>query len=197
MGAAIALTVGGCGVGWLLASVPPLSLTGRARIRCFAVFAAVNLWVCVADCLRAEAAGAHAGWLVLANLLTVMSVTDAREKAVYDVHAYAFIAAGIFAAAVQMSAVRVLFGAAIYGVLWLTARKKKGVGMADLRIIAALALWFPVSEWMEAVFIALALALVCGVVILILKRGNLETELSFVPFLLAGVLLEIALRDTH
>ena len=199
-GAAIALTAGSCGIGWLLSSLPPLSLTGRARLRCFVACVAVNLWVCVADCLRGETVSDHIGRLILANLLTVMSATDLKEKAVYDVHAWAFVGAGIFAAFFRLGAAfwtRTLFSAAIYGVLWLIARKKAGVGMADLRIIAALALWFPASEWMEAIFLALSLALVCGAAMLALKRGTLETELSFIPFLLTGVLLEIALRGAH
>lgn len=200
MGALIALTAGGCGAGWLLASLPPLSLTGRARIRHFAAFVAANLWVCVADCLRAETVGDHIGRLVLVNLLAVMSATDVKEKAVYDVHAWALAGAGIFAAFFRLGTAfwtRTLFAVVIYGVLWLIARKRAGVGMADLRIIATLALWFPVPEWMEATFLALALALLCGAAILLLKKGTLETELSFIPFLLAGVLLEIALRGAH
>ena len=194
MGTAIALTGAGCAAGWFLSARPPLCLKGRARLYCFALFCLANLWIFGVSILRIPQSSVYVQWVLLANTLAWMAVTDLHEQAVYDVHCAVLVLGGIVSAFFQLGGAfwtRTLAAAVIYVALWLSARKKNGLGMGDLRIIAALALYFPLSGWMESVLLSLLLTLISGVVYVMRRGGTWKTELPFMPFLLIGVLVEI------
>lgn len=174
----------------LLSGRRPLCLEGRKKWWFLTAAAAVNLWTTLSP-------GAKPGDVLLVNVLLWMAATDLRERMLYDVHFYILLLGGLIWTALQSLSLltsRSLLFLVLLGVLFLASRKSGQLGMGDSRTIAALALYFPLSGWMEVMLLSLGGAMVWGVWGLLRKKKTMKTEFPFAPFLLAGVLIEYALH---
>lgn len=178
----------------LLSGHRPLSLQGAARRTFLLAAAGVNLWSAVGLYLSAVSPPRSALFLLLVNSLLMMAATDLREKRIYDIHFYPTLFFGAAGAFFPLSAAfgKYLLFLLAAGILFLAARRSAGFGKGDAGMIACLALYFPLSGWMEVLLIALLSAILFGLAGMVGKKSNLKTELPFMPFLLLGVLLEIS-----
>lgn len=178
---------------FLLGKVPIEFTKKRKKLSIlFAVL--INIWFCVVSLVNPVTAQLTISHAIMLNLLLIMSVTDMIEKMVYDMHFYIFLLFGAVSAFFQTESSfwmhYIVFGV-VFGILFLVSRKREDIGMADIRTIAAMALFFPLSQWMETIILSLLSALIYGVVCLILKRITIKNEIAFIPFLLLGTLLEL------
>lgn len=192
----IMLAVLSFGTAALLLGRAPLSLKGAERTKCAAAACAVNLWVLMTVCTREISLALQASRFFLANGLFLMTVTDLREKMVYDIHFYTLLLVGIasaFAEPGNTFIARCLAFLLLFGVLFLVSRKSVGIGMGDIRMIACLALYFSLSGWMEVMLLSLGTAMIYGLAGVMRKKQTLKTEMAFIPFLLFAVLIEFVL----
>jgi len=176
-----------------LGGKPPLHLQGRKKKWYIAATAGINVWCAFA--LGSWPVVSKCAILILTNLLLMISVTDLSEKMVYDIHFYPLLLVGVLGILMDLAAlvVRGIVFALLSAVFFLTTRNKKEIGTGDTRLIASLALYFSFSRWVEVMLIALGAAAVYGVIGIFRKKRTMHSELPFVPFLLAGVLLDIML----
>ena len=192
MGLLAALAALSWGADAALTSRRPFSLEGARRRICLLMALGVKLWTAAA--LLPDPSPVRAcSWFFLANGLFLTAVTDLLEQMVYDVHFYALLLGGAVSAFLRPEISfpgNCLLFLAVLGVLFLISRRKPGLGMGDSRMIACMALYFPLSRWMEVLLLSLGAAMLYGLLGMVRKQKNLKTELPFMPFLLMGVLLE-------
>ncbi len=189
----IALAAAGFGIAALLGGRSPLALEGKVR-RWFLIAAAgVNVWILAASWLTDASVKEQFGRFILVNGLLLMAATDLKERMIYDIHFYALLllgVAGLLSPPWSGMLGRLFFFLLLFSVLFLISRKKTGLGMGDFRIIACLALYLPASRWMEVMILALGGAMIYGLFGVLKKKKTLQTEIPFLPFLLAGVLID-------
>lgn len=194
MGKTVLLAALGFGAVAYLAGRAPLELKGRARTWFLLTAAGVNLWTLAALWLQEAGLGEQLSWFFLTNGMFLMAVTDLREKMTYDIHFYPLLLGGaagaVFLAQGGMLG-RFLTFLLLLGVLFLISRKKDGLGVGDSRMIACLALYFPLTGWMEIMLVSLGISMIYGLVGVARKKNTLKTEIPFMPFLLAAVLAEL------
>lgn len=175
----------------------PFKLKGKARwLWLFGIFG-VNFWCVTAlELFGCETLEGISGSL-LVNLLSLMSITDLREKMVYHIHFYCLLGIGIVSAFIPSQDVFwmrfLVFGCAL-GIFWLLSRKRQDVGGIDLRSLSCLALYFPFSRWFETVLLTLFCAMIWGLAGIIIRKKNMKSEIPFLPFMLIGTLLEYTAR---
>ncbi len=189
----VLLSALGFGLDALLCFRAPLTLEGKERRRFLIAAAAVNVWMLAAACLTGIPVKEQPSRFILANGLLLMTTTDLRERMIYDIHFYTLLLlgiAGLLYPPWNGMLGRVIFFLLLFGVLFLISRKKPGLGMGDSRIIACLALYLSTSRWMEVMILALGGAMLYGLFGVFRKKKTLKTEIPFLPFLLAGVLID-------
>jgi len=171
-------------------------VTEKDRLKyCLAVIA-VNAYCLASIIMGPKALAEIIGRFALSNLLFMMTVTDLKERMIYDVHFYALLLGGAVKLILSFNLgmlFRVVFFLILLGVLNLASKKNPGLGMGDSRVIACTALYFSFSRWMEVMIISLGCAMIYGLAGLIIKKATMKTEVPFMPFLLFGVLAEIML----
>lgn len=186
----------GCGIVSVLMRKKPVSLTGTQLRWAQAAALFVNCWIAAAGGKNGYSAMLCLSRVLIINGLLLMTITDLKERMVYDIHFYVLLLAGAATAFFQPEAGFIgmyLFFLLLFGVLFLAARKNDGLGMGDSRMIACLALYFPFSRWMEVMLLSLGTALVYGLIGIVRKKKTLKTAMPFFPFLLIGVLIECIL----
>lgn len=176
---------------------PPLQLKRKRTILLYRLAAAaVNLWTLAALWRTEFSISKAVSWTILANILFLMTATDLLERMVYNIHLYLMLLGGVTISMFTFEAAvigRYIFFLLLFGILFLVSRKKKGLGSGDSRVIACMALYFPFSQWMEIMLLALGSALLYGVAGILRKKKSLRTEVPFMPFMLFGTLSEFML----
>jgi len=176
-----------------LLRLAPFKLSGRPWGGWLGGAAAVNLWLLAALGFSSPFAPITLGYFGLVNGLFLMTVSDLRQREVYDLHFLALLPLGLVSAFWQAGSgfwLMYLTFAILLAVLYLVSSKRADLGWGDSKMIACLALYFPFTRWLEVMMLALGAALLFGLGGILLKKLTARTEFAFMPFLLLGVLLE-------
>ena len=68
---------------------------------------------------------------------------------------------------------------------------KRGMGMGDVKLIAVMGYYLGFQVLMSSLILTLTLTVAGGILILVLKKGTLHTEMPFAPFAAAGTIITI------
>ena len=79
------------------------------------------------------------------------------------------------------------------GLLFLLAGlvTKRGMGMGDVKLIAVMGYYLGFQVLMSSLILTLTLTVAGGILILVLRKGTLHTEMPFAPFAAAGTIITI------
>ncbi len=82
-------------------------------------------------------------------------------------------------------------GVVVMGGIFLAVKliSKNGVGMGDVKLVSVLALYLDFSGIVGALFWAMALMIIVGIVLMLLKKAKLKTRLAMAPFVFFGIVL--------
>ena len=145
--------------------------------------------------IRAEKAGVKMFQnIVTVTALGICSYVDLRyrkvEKRVAGVYAAAVFAGRLAEGGAGITA---LFTGLVPGILFLFLSfvTRQGIGYGDSILILILGASVGIETELEILLLVFAFSGIWAVVLLFRKRGNVRQEFPFVPFLLAGTVLEI------
>lgn len=132
--------------------------------------------------------------IVTITALVICSYVDIRYRKVEK------RTAGIYAAAVFAgrlteggNGIAALFTGLVPGILFLflSFMTRQGLGYGDSILILILGASVGIEAELEILLLAFGLSGIWAIILLFRKRGNVRQEFPFVPFLLAGTVLEI------
>lgn len=170
----------------------PLSLDGRKLKIYLACVVLLNIGFSVL--LWQEENWANAlGWVTASNLLAAVTTTDLHEKMIYELHTYILLGAGVVVAIFGSNGewlARGIVTFLLFCAFFLISRRES-IGMGDGQIMACLALYFPLTRWMEIIILALGSAAIYGLASVIIKKKTWKTQVPFAPFLTAGLYVEL------
>lgn len=133
--------------------------------------------------------------LIGVNLLSVLAIMDLKTMELDSVLIYCFIALSAISSFFIPEAVFwqvMIFAVTITGILWLISIKsKKSLGLGDVKVILCIALMFNINKTIGIIFLSLLLSLVVGLMYIFIKKGDIHTELPFVPFLLISTIVNL------
>lgn len=134
-------------------------------------------------------------YLTAEFILAILCFWDIKEKEIPVIYIYCLVlCCGIMLLSNPYSNIvnNIITGAAITGVLALFYRlKKESVGLGDIEVIAALSFSFGYPHIFNVLFTALFISMIFGIILLIIKRAKLKTEIPFIPFLCLSVILNV------
>lgn len=131
--------------------------------------------------------------IVTVTALIICSYVDIRyrkvEKRIAGIYAAAVLAGRLTEGGSGMAA---LLTGLVPGILFLFLSfvTRQGIGYGDSVLILILGASAGIEAELEILLLAFALSGIWAVVLLFRKRGNVRQEFPFVPFLLAGAVLE-------
>ena len=132
--------------------------------------------------------------LVLVSILSIASYGDIKMLSVETLHLRILLAFGALCTIWNGPSAwicRMPLFLLLFIILSLLARREKsGIGSADAKIIAVLALFMHPGPVFSAVFYALAAGLVYGIVLILRKKVTMKTSLPFIPFIWIGIMVE-------
>lgn len=133
------------------------------------------------------------GWLVVVNWQWLLWWLDAKLMIIPD-----FLTGGLWLIALGNWVIQFVAGTAnnwlvslcstlaVSGwflFLWLVT-KKKGFGLGDVKLSLPLGLWLGYPRNLVAVFLAFILGSIYGIILMVLKKKHLKSQLAFGPFLI-------------
>ena len=129
---------------------------------------------------------------VFVNLLCILTYSDMRTQYVETLHLHILFVCGVLCTVLSGPGAwisRLPLFLLIYLVLSLMARKEQnGIGSADAKVIAILALYMGFSSLFTVLFFALGAGLAYGIILMLLKKITMKTALPFMPFIWIGTL---------
>lgn len=129
---------------------------------------------------------------VFVNLLCILTYSDMRTQYVETLHLHILLVCGVLCTVLSGPGAwisRLPLFLLIYLVLSLMARKEQsGIGSADAKVIAILALYMDFSSLFTVLFFALGAGLAYGIILMLLKKITMKTALPFMPFIWIGTL---------
>ncbi len=133
--------------------------------------------------------------LLISYLL--LSAIDIRTKKIPDTF---LICMGVGQLLYRLCAVSVqgLFGECLIGfavcviLLFVSVLTKGSMGMGDAKLLGLTAVFTGVGYLIQIIFWGMLCAFVFSVLLLVCKKGTKKTELPFVPFLMGGILVHMA-----
>lgn len=138
---------------------------------------------------------------IFLSLLLICSVIDLNHMIIPDVISLPMIVLSPLVAwlhpnlTLKSSLFGVFFGFAIfYGIAWayVLVRKEYGLGMGDVKLLAAIGGWLGSEALMPTVFFGSILGSVIGLIALVVSRNvGLKTALPFGPFLAVGAAIHL------
>lgn len=132
--------------------------------------------------------------IVTVTALIICSYVDIRyrkvEKRIAGIYAAAVLAGRLAEGGNGMAA---LLTGLVPGILFLFLSfvTRQGIGYGDSVLILILGASAGIEAELEILLLAFALSGIWAVVLFFRKRGNVRQEFPFVPFLLAGAVLEM------
>ncbi len=134
-------------------------------------------------------------YLAAEFILMILSFWDIKEKEIPVIYIYCLLlCCGIMMLINPYCNIinNIITGVIITGVLALFYRlKKESVGLGDIEVIAALSFSFGYPHIFNILFTALFISMIFGIILLIIKRAKLKTEIPFIPFLCLSVILNV------
>ncbi|MBQ49751.1 MAG: prepilin peptidase [Zetaproteobacteria bacterium] len=137
--------------------------------------------------------------IIFTSLLIICSVIDLRLKIIPDVISLPMILFSPVWIWIHpqlnwfSSLLGILFGGGIlYLLAWiyLLLRKQSGMGMGDVKLLAAIGGWLGFESILPTLFIGSIVGALIGIAGIVLKKGvDFKTELPFGPFLALGAVL--------
>lgn len=133
--------------------------------------------------------------LIFTCLLFICSVIDMQHMMIPDVISLPMIVVSLFIPFLlpelhfQDVLLGIFIGAGgVYGVAWIyyIIRKREGIGMGDAKLLAAIGGWLGYQSLLPTVLIGSILGSVIGLAVMLKKRGNMQLEIPFGPFLAFG-----------
>lgn len=128
-------------------------------------------------------------------ILAILCFLDIKEKEIPVIYIYCLLlCCGIMMLINPYCNIinNTITGVMITGVLALFYRlKKESVGLGDIEVIAALSFSFGYPHIFNVLFTALFISMIFGIILLIIKRARLKTEIPFIPFLCLSVILNV------
>lgn len=127
-------------------------------------------------------------------VLIICSYVDIRqrkvEKRIAGIYAAAVLAGRLAEGGTGLVA---LFTGLVPGILFLFLSfvTRQGIGYGDSILILLLGASVGIEAELEILLLAFALSGIWAVALLFRKKGNVQQEFPFVPFLLAGAVLEM------
>ena len=126
-------------------------------------------------------------------VLIICSYVDIRqrkvEKRIAGIYAAAVLAGRLAEGGTGLAA---LFTGLVPGILFLLSFvTRQGIGYGDSILILLLGASVGIEAELEILLLAFALSGIWAVALLFRKKGNVQQEFPFVPFLLAGAVLEM------
>lgn len=133
--------------------------------------------------------------LVLISSLVIISFVDIDEGIILDAALIPIVAVGVIAAAADPSVtwryvvLGGLAGAGIIGTIYILSLiilKKEGMGIGDIKLMAAVGVLLGWQRTLLAFFIAVYIGAIAGIIMIALKKKDMASEIPFGPFLSIG-----------
>ncbi|AEE96331.1 prepilin peptidase [Mahella australiensis] len=133
--------------------------------------------------------------LALVSSLMIISFVDIDEGIILDAALIPIVAVGIIAVAVdpsgtwQYAALGALVGACIIGTIYILSLiilKKEGMGIGDIKLMAAVGTLLGWQRTLLAFFIGVYIGAIAGIIMIALKKKDMASEIPFGPFLSIG-----------
>ena len=194
---------------WLLLGAACRACGGRISWR----YPAIELATCalfVISCLHFSSTWLAAGWALLCFLLLGLAMMDAETLLLPDAFTLPGLGAGILFAALRpgltrgdwawqqalLATERALLAAVvaaltlllIAGAYWL-ARRRMGMGLGDVKLLAMLAAWLGLPQTAEVLFLAVITGALYGLGMIVAQRKKQPASQLPVPF---GTMLSVA-----
>ncbi len=138
--------------------------------------------------------------LIIASLLIIVFVFDLKHRLIPDKIIYStifisgawYLASGIFfglyAKHEILNTIYSAFGAALFFLFIYFITKGKGLGFGDVEIAFFMGLFLGFPKILLAIFLAFFSGAVVGIILILLSKKTLKSELAFGPFLVAATL---------
>lgn len=130
--------------------------------------------------------------IFLISNLYLFAIEDVETRTVFAIQTNVLIMAGVVYSTINITdggVGRIIIFCIIFLILWIAGRKEKlGIGMGDIKIIAASALFWNAVQLFSVLFLSLFIAIIYGIYILIKNKSGVKTEIPFIPFILAGTI---------
>lgn len=157
----------------------------------FAIFSTISM------SLNGELLTAPIRYSAVLCALTLSSITDIRLKLIPNIFSLSLIIFWVIITAIEVlllnSDIAVAVGASLIGGVFgggllLIGRliSRNGMGMGDVKIMFAAGLLLRFDREFGLIFWGLLFALICGVLLMIIKKVKSSTTLCMAPFFLAG-----------
>lgn len=140
----------------------------------------------------------YALYWIYAVLLTITAIVDIRThqiepKLVYGMFALAAIKVFLEIVQNQMYLTglwaSLITGAVTTLVFWGMYRLTHGLGLGDVKLMAAAGFFYSIRGIFTIVVFSMLLVAVAGIVMIVKNRRNLKAELPFAPFVAAAAVL--------
>lgn len=135
---------------------------------------------------------------ILLIFVLQITIVDIKEYIVPDESIIAMLLLGLIIFPVNpyvsfVTAVIGFFG--LGGIMFLLSKVSEGqIGMGDAKLIAVLGLWLGIKSCFMVFLYALILGGIYGLVLMAVRHINRKTEIPFVPFVLAGIVIEMFMK---
>jgi prepilin signal peptidase PulO-like enzyme (type II secretory pathway) len=93
-------------------------------------------------------------------------------------------------ASAGMTVLAVIISAGFFFVIWLVS-KGKWMGFGDVKLAVLMGLLLGLPNVLVALFLAFFFGAIIGVILMVLEKKNLKSEIPFGPFLIAGTFLAL------
>lgn len=126
----------------------------------------------------------------------ILAVIDGKRRIVPDEILFCYFAGQMLMGALGMPLEilgktflsGILFAGALFAFVWITGKK---MGMGDVKLLGVTAMTAGWGYTLQLLFLAMGLSLVYGIGLLLIWRKDVRTEFPFVPFLAAGMVIQI------
>lgn len=130
-----------------------------------------------------------------ACVLALLSLWDIKEKQIPSIIIYILflISATMMIINPLCPMLNNLISAICFGVFLLITKKilKNRIGSGDIKVIIALCSALGYPQIFNLLFTSMFLTMVFGVILIILKKANLKTEIPFIPFIFLGYIINV------
>lgn len=200
--------------GWFLIPVLEVYFTGENTYR---ERTGKTKWIDLAACLVIFPGTAFfvkglygESWLVLGKdwillyMLYMIAVIDFRQKIIPNgmiLWLFLLRAVLLFLECITMQnritelLLSSVAGLALAAAMFFVARlvAKEGIGMGDVKLAGVLGFYLGMSVFISDMILTMGFLVITGLILLLLKKVRLRSELSFAPFVFAGTLITILL----
>lgn len=133
---------------------------------------------------------------ILQIFLVVLSIEDIKEKMISDKYILCVLVNSIIFRIILFDLMNFINGVItgmVIALMIVLVKKvfKQKIGMGDLKLLAALSITYGYAGMINVLFFSIIIAMLYGIVMMILKKKNKNSEIPFVPFVSLGCFLTV------